>query len=291
MKRLLALALLLLARPAAAGDLQFVNVVGGQLNPRGLGDDFRLRYRHALYRGAGPVFTNNFAGGALGIGLGPGIFRPSLSVEVQPVAPLTFGVAYQPSIYLGVVGLGQGYASPTVDYGSTALGPPPGDARAMVIHQLLFQGSVQMKLGPFVARNAARLTYAHAMSRGSDRVVFDPIADVVVYRRGWLVQNDSDVGVIPRPGLILGARHTLVATWYPSGAFPGGVREETHDSPTSRLGPIVSYAFLDRRGERLESATVAGTAQWYLAHRFRTGDEAPAWLPLVGVTFTVVGNL
>ncbi|MDF2693192.1 MAG: hypothetical protein K0S65_1575 [Labilithrix sp.] len=280
--------------PVPASSLRYTNTLGAQMNPRALGDDVRIRYRHRLYAGEGTLFEQNFVGAFGGVALGAGVLRPIVGLELQPLSALTLGVSYNPMLYLGAFGLAQSYPSPKSDYGSGAIAAPadgPGGSYALFVHQVTLHGSLQGKAGALVFRNAVRATYFHADPHEGDRVLYDPSFDVAVYRRGWALQNDSDAGIVFNKHLVAGLRHTLVVTWYPSGAFASGEPTETHDSPTSRVGPFASYTFFERRGGTVDSASLSSVVQWYVAHRYRTGEASPAALPLAGLAFTVSGDL
>ncbi|WP_394829280.1 hypothetical protein [Pendulispora albinea] len=281
--------------PPAERPLRYTNTVGVQLNPRLGGDEFRIRYRRRLYEGGDSLLgRQNFAGAFGGVAIGAGALRPVIGFELQPLSVLSLGVAYNPVYYLDTFGVAQSYPSPGAHYGSSALGAPndgPGGSYALFVHQLTLNASLQAKLGALFVRSAVRATHVHAELHGGDRVLYDPTSDVVVYRRGWVLQNDSDLGVFLSPKLLIGARHTLVATWYPRGAFGPGEPRDAHDSPTSRVGPLGSYTFFEGRGGVLDTASVSLVLQWYLAHRFRTGESSPAAVPLAGLAFSFSGDL
>jgi hypothetical protein len=280
--------------PSPESSLRYTNTLGAQANPRMLADDFRIRYRHRLYHREGALFEQSFVGGFAGVAVGAAGLRPIVGLELQPLSVLTLGVSYGPTVYFGAFGLAQSYPSPRSDYSSGVVAAPkdgPGGSQSLVAHQVTMSASLQAKIGPLFLRNAARGMYVHVNVFDGDRVVYDPVADVTVYRRGWALQNDSEVGYFFGKRFVAGMRHTLVVAWYPSGAFAAGEAREVHDSPTSRLGPIASYTLFEGRGGAVDSAAVAGVAQWYIAHRFRTGEVTPAAMPLVGVALSLTGDL
>lgn len=279
---------------ANAARLQYSNTLGVQVNPRGFGDEVRARFRHPLYAGHGPLFEQNFVSAVAGIGLSPAALQPKLGVELQPVAALTLGVFYQLSVFTGALDTAQSYASPRADYSSAVFGPPrdgPGGATSLLVHRLVLNASVQAKFGSFFVRNATNAVHVDTSLEKGNRVFYDPVHDLAVYRRGCVVQNDSDAGFFFGKDLFAGLRHTLVATWYPSAAYAAEEPLNATDSPTSRVGPLLNYTLFDGRSGLVQSASIAVLLQWHLAHRFRTGERTSQAVPQGGVTFTVAGEL
>lgn len=299
---LVGITLALVARPAEAQQLpgptpktslKYVNFIGGQLNPRGFGDDFRIRYRHRLYEGGSPVSEQNFAGVNGGAGFGTVAVRPTIGVELQPLSVLNLGASYNPIYFFKGLGLAQTYPSVTSDYRSPVLGPPisrAGGNYPLLVHQFTFTATVQAKVRSIFARSSTRLTHILTNPRDGDRAYLDPLEDITIYKRGWVVHNDSDLGVFVNKHFLVGLRHTLVAASYPSAAFLPTEPRESHDSPTSRLGPLASYSFFDRGGV-VDTATISTLLQWYIAHRFRTGEATPAAVPAIGAALTLTGDL
>jgi hypothetical protein len=92
-------------------------------------------------------------------------------------------------------------------------------------------------------------------------------------------------------GLRLVARHSLSHAFYRRRDFLPGEPVSQPNGPTSRLGPAVTYTFFDRPGARFNRPTVFLLSQWWLRHRFRTGDQSSAGIPYLAIGFSFEGDL
>lgn len=283
------------AQPTAGLDhLRYSNTAYAQLNSRSLADDLRVRYRRALYRSSHPLFANNFVGLVAGAAIAPGLVRPTVGVEVQPLSVLSLSASFEPAYYFDVLGLAQSYPSPASDYRSGPFKAPkdgPGGSYPLFAPQLTLSATVQAAIDHVVFRSTFRATKLLGVDlhRG-DRVLYDPSFDTVVYRNGWAAQNDTDVGV-KYGNLVAGLRNTVVLAWYPSTARESGAPAENPNTPALRLGPIAQYTLFAGRGGLVDTASVVTVVQWHLQNRYRTGTEVSAALPLLGIGFTVAGDL
>ncbi len=209
-----ACALLLLALEARSqlapdgAPLQYSATLFAQGNPRALALDLRLQYRHEL----GAAGSGSGIGGFADVAVGPAGLRPGVRIEIQPLANLSFGADYSASYYFGTVGLAQSYPSPKADYGSGAFTGPvsgPGGSYALWVQQLSMHATLQAILGPFAVRSTTRAARFFADLHPNDRVFYDPLFDVTVYKNGWVGQNDTDLVYPWTSNLIVGLRHTL----------------------------------------------------------------------------------
>src|SRR5262249_47961557 len=151
--------------------------------------DLRAQYRHAL--GSDGTSIGAFAG----LTAAPGMLRPSLGLEVQPLAFLSLGVAYAATTHFGFLGV-RSYSSPLADYGSGVLSSPPdgpSGRHSLVVPQLGGTAVLQGLIGPFAARNVTRAVRFFADLPAGDSVFYDPGLDVAVYKSGWAGQNETDV--------------------------------------------------------------------------------------------------
>ncbi|HKA89358.1 MAG TPA: hypothetical protein VKE22_16940 [Haliangiales bacterium] len=278
------------AQARCDGDLIMTQAAFAQANPGAIGVAAQARWCRPLYETEGPLAAGNGVAVHAELAFGLKAGRTTLGVELQPLSILSLGVAYRATLYPGILGLPQSYPSPGADYRSTLFSPPeegPGGSYALVVHQLVLDGTLQAKLGPILMRSSTRASLFHADLHGDDRVFYEPGLDIVVYRNGWALQNDSDVAYAVGDHLIVGVRHTLVEAWYPTGAYPPLEPRDNPNTPTSRIGPIVRWTFFDRGSGWLESASVGAVVQWYVTHRFRTGEAVGGAVPLVGIGLTL----
>lgn len=268
--------------------LQYSAALFAQGNPRALAVDLRLQYRHPLGDGGSAI------GGFTSISGGPAGIRPGVGIEIQPCVNLSFGADYFASYYFGTLGLAQSYPSPRADYGSAAFSAPhdgPGGSYALWVQQLSLHATLQAVFGPIAVRSTTRALRFFADLHGTDRVFYDPLLDVTVYKNGWVGQNETDLVYLVSSNFLVGLRHTLTLTWYPSEAYAPGEPRENPNTPISKLGPVVAWQFLQRDGGTFQRGSLLLAAQWYLAHRYRTGDTVSGALPFLGFGLVFSGDL
>jgi hypothetical protein len=270
--------------------LQYSVALLAQGNPRLGALDLRLQYRHPL---GGPG-SGSAIGGFAAVAAGPAGFRPGLGVEIQPMAFLTFGLDYFATYYFGTQGLAQSYPSPHSDYGSGAFSAPsdgPGGSYTLWVHQLTMHAMLQGVLGPIAVRNTTRASRFFADLHGNDRVFYEPVLDVTVYKGGWVGQNETDVVYLWASSFIVGLRYTLTIAWYPNDAYGPGEPQDNPNTPINKLGPVAAWQFLQSDGGAVQRGSLLLTAQWYLTHRYRTGDTVSGAFPFLGLALVFSGDL
>jgi len=292
--RLAAYILLLTASDALAqlaqsdAPLSYSAALLAQANPRGLAFDLRLHYRHQLDTSSGAI------GGFASIAVGPAGVRPAAGIEIQPLAVFSLGVDYSATHYFGTAGLAQSYPSPLADYGSGVFSSPregPRGSYSLWVQQLSMHATLQALFGPIAVRSTTRASRFFADLQGNDRVFYDPFLDVVVYKDGWVGQNETDIVYLSTSNFILGLRHTLTIAWYPSDAYVPGESKDNPNTPISKLGPIVAWQFLQGDQGLFPRGSLLLAAQWYLAHRYRTGDTVNGAIPYLGLGLVFSGDL
>lgn len=270
--------------------LQYSTAFVAQGNPSAVAVDLRLQYRHPL----GGAASGSAIGGFAAIAAGPAGLRPGVGLQIQPLANFSFGVDYFATYYFGTVGLAQSYPSPLSDHRRGAFSVPsdgPGGSYALWVHQLTMHTMLQGVLGPIAVRNTTRASRFFADLHGNDRVFYDPLLDVAVYKDGWVGLNETDVVYLWTSNFIVGLRHTLTIAWYPSDAYEPGAPHDNPNTPISKLGPVAAWQFLQSDGGRVQRGALLLTAQWYLAHRYRTGDTVSGALPFLGLGLVFSGDL
>jgi hypothetical protein len=284
------------APPPPTSGLSYENVFAVRLNPLGLGDDFKLRYRLPLYASPRPLLAQNFFGVVTPILVAPSGIRPGIGVELQPLSILHFYVGYEPVIYFGAIGSLHSYTSPNADtgFGPVQLGGPPtmpGDLYKAVVHQVMLSATAQFTHKWFAFRSSWRAQFVAAGLRDGDTVFLDPLYNVLVPRTGWLLRGETTALYKSSFGLAAGLQYFLTLTWYPASAWQAGEPQVNLNTPIQQLGPIVSYTFLrDRRG-RFEAPTVYLLAAWYLEDRYRAGQLVNQGIPMICAGFSFRGTL
>jgi hypothetical protein len=274
--------------PPSSAPLQYSAALYAQANARALALDLHLTYRHDFGAAGSGI------GGFASMAVGPVGFRPGVGIAVQPFANLVFGVDYFASYYFGTQGLAQSYPSPRADYGSGAFSGPrdgPGGNYALWVQQLTLHATLQAVVGPIAIRNITRASRFFADLHGDDRVFYDPLLDVVVYKDGWAGQNDTDLAYLWTSNFLVGLRHTLIIAWYPSDAYAPGEPQENPNTPISKLGPVAAWRFLEGDSGLLQRGSLLLAAQWYLAHRYRTGATVSGAFPFLGLALVFSGDL
>jgi hypothetical protein len=114
---------------------------------------------------------------------------------------------------------------------------------------------------------------------------------VVVYKDGWVGQNETDVVYLWTSSFIVGLRYTLTIAWYPSDAYGPGEPQDNPNTPINKLGPVAAWQFLQSDRGLIQRGNLLFAAQWYLTHRYRTGDTVSGALPFLGLALVFSGDL
>jgi hypothetical protein len=270
------------------------NVFIGRINPLGVADELRVRFRMGLYGHPHLALSDNFFGVVGSMFLTPSQIRPGIGVELQPLSVLHFYVGYEPIIHFGDLGALHSYNSPNADFGSDAFAtsPPygPGDTYAATVHQVMLSMLFQMAIKWFAFRSMLRGTYINAGLRPGDTVFYDPIYDILLPREGWMLHNETDALYRSKFGLIVGIRLAITTTWYPATAFLPGESTQNNNVPIIKLGPLVAYTFFEKRYKRFDAPTLFLSLGWYLMHRYRTGELVNQGVPQIIIGFAFKGT-
>jgi hypothetical protein len=283
--------------PPPQHRLVYRNLMVARLNPLGLLDEARLTYRYRLYRSESPTLRDNFVSVGLAPGISPAFGRLGVVVELQPLSMLQLWGMYEFVGNFGTFRQFQSFPSPRSNFSDTELNVrdelPAGDARRPYANsgtQLTLGATLQLKLGPVVARSLFRLVRPDMSLREGDRVFYDIYYDVLAPNRGWYFVNDADVLYQTGRGLTVGLRWASSHPFYAPSHFPSGESQENLNT-THRLGPVVAYTFAERDGARFNSPTVLLIVNWWLAHRYRTGADSSALFPYLALGFSFSGDL
>lgn len=277
-------------------SISYDNLFVVRVNPLGLGDDFRVRYRVGLYASPRPLLAQNFFGVVAPLLVAPSFVRPGLGVELEPLSILHLYVGYEPALTLGAVGAMHSYPSPNADfgYGPVQLGGPPtmpGDLYRSVVHQVVLGATVQVAWRWLGFRSSWRAQFVDAQLRNGDTVFYDQLYGVLLPRTGWMVHGETTAVYRSSFGLTAGLQYLLTATWYPASAYAAGEAHTNLNTPIQKLGPIVSYTFARQRRGRFEAPTLSLLVAWYLEDRYRAGQLVSQAIPMVGVGFSFRGTL
>ena len=69
------------------------------------------------------------------------------------------------------------------------------------------------------------------------------------------------------------------------------ISSSSTNSPTSRLGPLFTYRFNEDTSGPFQQPTAILAVNWWLRHRYRTGQRVPQAVPYVMAAFSFSGDL
>jgi hypothetical protein len=292
--------LLLCAKPAAAfvdepstgarHRLLFSSLTAGQYNPLGLQTDLLTGYRYRLFKSEKRILRETFAGARQVLRLNPAYTRIGALVEVQPLAVVTLRAHYEHRDYFGSVNMLQSYQSPysAYDDGTAARRASLGLKYAGRGHQIWFQVTLRMKIGPVAFLNETEIHDFRMSLRGNDRVFYDAFFDTLVPGNGWLVANHAHLIAFVLPRLLVGVRYTVVHALYPDSWLDPAVGNV--NTPNHKVGPVAAYVF-PSRGRYFKQPTVLALANWWVKNRYRTGQAVSQGVPYAILAFQFNGEL
>ncbi len=273
--------------------LLYRNTTVLRVNPIGLFNETRLGYRRRIFESESLLLRDTFVGAGLALPVSPAGATLVPSIEIQPLAVFQFTASYYANAYFGNFDHLQSFATASAPHDDTTR-EQRGDAGqnyATTVGQLILQPLLQFKAGPIAARTATRFVYSRARLRDGDRTFYDPIFDLLVPRRGWIIANDSDLVAVTPWGLSAGVRYSVVHALYGADDFTPGTPHDAPNQTIQRVGPLATYTFFDRPGARFNTPTIIVLAQWWLDHASRTGQDTSRALPYVIAGFSFSGDL
>lgn len=285
--------------PPPANRLYLQSITALRLNPLGLLELITLSYRSRIMRSSKPLFQDNFAGAGLAIEATPAFFRAGPMIEIQPLSILRLWATYQVLGYFGSFNLMQSFASPNAEYSDSRikeLGDLPtkedGGNYATTGTQFTAGANFQIKFGPVAARSQFRLVRSDYDLRDGDRVFYDQFYDVLVPNEGWYLTNDVDLLYVTDFGLAAGARYTATHAFYDERHFQPGEVDLDLNPTLHRVGPFLAYTLSkDPAGTFFNNPTILLIANWWLSHRYRTGEDVSVGLPYIVLGFMFTGDL
>lgn len=268
--------------PASADDsrhaIVWKDTTAFRYNPLGLVSAAEFEYRLRMFNNSATLFNNYISLAATPV-ISPAFTRLGAKLEVMPLALLSLSVKYEYIQHFGTFDYLQSFPDQNADYSDAALkaNADNGENYAGSGTQLSFGGLLQAAVGPVAVRTRATLFHTkYNVEPGTDTVVYDILLDNVLPADGWSITNELDV-LYMRRALIAGVRHTFTR------AFTEKIADDQNQAH-HRLGPLILYEVYRKPKDRaLNSIKVLGLFQWYLAHRYRTGQETTQALPYLGV--------
>ncbi|MBI5516835.1 MAG: hypothetical protein HY909_23825 [Deltaproteobacteria bacterium] len=272
------------AQPWVREGLYYRNTTLARLNPLGLFNELRVGYRHRLSHRAAPIFQNTFVGLSANLAASPAFLRPGVVLDFNPLAVLQLFAMYEFTQYFGTFQFLQSFPSASAAHADSLLrsNAANGLNQATTEHRVTFGATLQARVDALAIRTASRLTWISADVRAGDRALYDIWYDAMAQNGGWVYANDTDLLIsFPELGFAGGLRYSLVHALYGPGAYGPGEAQDNPNTPTQRLGPFVALTFRERRRGWFNAPTVFALVNWWISHRYRTGEDSHPALPYV----------
>ena len=256
------------------------DLLAARINPLGLMNQFRTGLRVQLSNEPGILWEESYAAILLNTMVSPAFGRVGARLELAPITAIKFAATYD---FFGTFGLFnslQTFDTPAATYDDETLEGLRDGNEVVGGGALELEALVQAKLGPVAVRNNVK-GYNYRVNRSTDLVFYDTIHDNLHPNGGWGIQNDLDLLWIFDFGLKLGGRYTYNKVFYPDRfAVEGTAAEE--NTPIQRVGPAALFTFFeDPVGVGWNKPTVGVLAQWWVQHRYRTGQDISQGIPYI----------
>jgi len=283
-----------LPEPAPRHRLMYSNALALRINPLGLEDRFSLMYRRRLSARTGKLWDDTYFGIGITPSVSPTIARIGPTVQLVPLAILQFRASYYFITYYGSHKFkAHDFDSPKDEFGPDTI-KGRADAKQginTIGGQAELSGLFQVKFGPIALRDEVIVYNNNIRLPGTSDVFFDFRHDLLVPGKGWFLSNDADLLYMnTKIRLNAGVRATYYHVFYPRDVYETGDRIDNSNT-TARVGPVISYSFKDRPEKRFTKPTLFLVAQWWVKHRYRTGQEVSQAMPLMVLGFSFMGEL
>lgn len=275
--------------------ISYMSTLVLRVNPLGLEERLSFMYHRRLFARTGKLFADNFIGLGLTPTFSPSITRLGATLQLVPLAILSLRAGYYFIGYYGSHGFkAHPFSSPNADYGPEVIGARADAKQGLTTYggQAELAALFQLKFGPVALRNEATFFHYNVRLPAGSDVFYDLRTDMLAPGRGWLLSNESDLLYInTKIRLTAGVRATYVHAFYPDALFEPGEMGARNANDSARLGPLIAYTFRDRPERRFMKPTLFLLAQWWVKHRFRTGQDVSQALPMLVLGFSFTGDL
>jgi hypothetical protein len=279
--------------PPPRHRIVYTNLTAGRINPLGLVNEFNIGYRLRLLEPSHVLFGDTHLSLMASSYISPSDVELGALLLVKPLAILWLSAKVAYYGLFGTFGNLQSFPSPRSEHSDTDMDRRDEADLDYTTNGLVasFGARLQGKLGPVAARSTLMMYYADLNLAPGDRVYYHTTLDILMPDRGWALSNELDVIYATPIGLLLGLRYTVVHALYSERHFAPGEPTDNPNTPMHRLGPAFVYTILDRPSKGFHSLTAFVLAEWYLAHRYRTGADVSAGIPRVVIGASFQGDL
>jgi hypothetical protein len=265
------------------------DVLAARVNPLGLVNQFRTGLRIQLSNEPGTLFEESYVAVLLNTLLSPALGRVGARVEVSPITALRLSASYDFFGTFGLFNTLQTFDSPAAVYDDDTMKGMRDMNEVAKGGAFEAEALLQAKVGPIAVRDTFK-GYNYHFDRPRSVLFYDIIHDNLHPNAGWGIQNDLDLLFIFDFGLKLGGRYTYNKVFYPDRFVVEGPPAE-ENTPIQRVGPAALYTFFeDPPGVGWNKPTVGVLAQWWVQHRWRTGENVSQAIPYVLVVVTQEGD-
>ncbi|MDJ0761360.1 MAG: hypothetical protein QNJ97_00105 [Myxococcota bacterium] len=273
--------------------LVYSNLLAFRYNPLGLEDRISLGYRFRLYNDSNLLWRDAHIGLAFTPTINPATTRIGGTLTVKPIAVLSLSAGYYFVAWHGTFDYLYSTDSATDDFSDSAIENPEQDYQGYSTtgQEAQFRAQAVGKVGPVVLRNDLIFFYGNLDLKGGDSLYYHSSLDALVPNSGWALTNDSDLVYLSDFGLIVGVRNSVVHAFYKDEHYGPSDDTENINTPTVRVGPLAAYVFYDRPSSWFNRPTLVLIVNWWLKHRFRTGDDVNQGIPYLVLGFRFDGDI
>lgn len=273
--------------------LTYDSMLAIRINPLGIEERLNLFFRRRLSSDPSPLWRESSVSLGLTPTLTPSIIRLGPTFEFRPLTILSLSASGYFQGWLKTFDNLQSYPTPTAEHSDDArkAGGDLGLDYATTGVELQLRAQVLAKAGPIVLRGDVNFHRSSVDLRDGDRVYYDPRSDLLLANGGWWMVADADLVWMTDFGLIAGARFNVSNAFLSSDDFVPGEPTDDPNGAVTRVGPILAYTFFDEPGAVFNKPTAILIANWYLSHRYRTGEESSSALPYIAAAFRFEGDL
>lgn len=284
----------------------YKNLTALRYNPLGLLNEFQFGWRVQLVDKNTTLFKDSYFALKAHTFLNPAFGRVGPMLELQPLAILNLQAIYNAVGYFKTFDQLQSFQSPNAAYSDTDLDKRTSRRYPGMGHYVTLAALLQAKVGRVAVRDNLKFYYASfdlkrdPVTKRQDTVYYDQTLDILQPNKGWVATNDLDAIYLFDFGLKLGARYTLTHAFYEKGMYPVGEPTTNRNSPTHRLGPAILYSppkWAKKAAKRTKlsrkrwyNPTAILLVQWWMQHRWRTGEDVSAGVPYIVLGFAFEGD-
>lgn len=286
--------------PAGADDLLprhrllYMNLLAARLNPLGLEDRLAVEYRLRLWDNPGVLFRDAFVGIGFTPSFSPAVTRIGGTLTVKPLAVLQLAASAYWVSWFGTFQYLQSYTSANAPFSDTDLdeGEEAGRNYDTSGFEAEFQIQALAKVWQIVLRNDLKFYYDDMALNGPDTLFYNIRIDQLVPNEGWSLTNDTDLVWLSDFGLVAGIRTTITHAFFRDDKdFLPGEDTDADSALSVRTGPLIAWVIADDLGAAWNKPTVLVIANWWLKHRYRTGEDVSQAFPYIVLGFRFEGEI